>query len=104
MLYSLSDVLAVAKTHPFYSDARYPPDNEAIRVAHEKASVQNSQPNYLRRSLIKPLFNLLTFTSQETPSLTPEESELKARPLLHKKDLLVARSTVQAHLTLSDTM
>ncbi|KAG8673603.1 hypothetical protein FPOAC1_006917 [Fusarium poae] len=87
MLYSLADVLAVAKTHPFYSDAKYPPTDEAIRAAREKASIQNSQPNYLSRSLIKPLFNLFPFTQQETSTLTPGEAELKARPLLHKHDL-----------------
>ncbi|QPC60531.1 hypothetical protein HYE67_002762 [Fusarium culmorum] len=86
-LYSLTDVLVVAKTHPFYSDAKYPPNDEAIRVAREKASGQNSQPNYISRSLIKPLFNLLRLTSRGTSSLTPEEAELKARPLLHKQDL-----------------
>lgn len=86
-LYSLTDVLAVAKTHPFYSDAKYPPSDEAIRIACEKASVQNGHPSYISRSLIKPLFNLLTLSSRGTSTLTPEEAQLKSRPLLHKQDL-----------------
>jgi hypothetical protein len=86
-MYSLTDVLAVAKTHPFYADAKYPPDDEAIRIAREKAASQAAKSNYLGRSLIKPLVNLLTLAQREKSPLRPGEAELKAQPLLHKKDL-----------------
>ncbi|RGP63627.1 translation machinery-associated 64 [Fusarium longipes] len=83
--YSLADILAVAKLHPFYSDAGYPPDNEALRFVQEKISLQATNPNYLGSGLIKHLFNILTL--QGKSSSRPGEAELMSQPLLQKKDL-----------------
>ncbi|KAI8654504.1 hypothetical protein NCS57_01196000 [Fusarium keratoplasticum] len=58
--YSVADVLAVAKIHPFYSDAQYPPDDDTIQKAREQAA------------------------------LTFREGDLQAQPLLRKKDLYTA--------------
>ena len=56
--YSLADVLAVARIHPFYvTHVQYPPDAQTIRTARERAA----------RELA--------------------EADLKAQPLLRKKDL-----------------
>ena len=55
--YSLADVLAVAKIHPFYSDAQYPPDEETIQRLGEQTS------------------------------LSPTPPDLKGQPLIQKKDL-----------------
>jgi hypothetical protein len=82
-MYTLADVLAVAKIHPFYSDAKYPPTDEAICAARKKALAENIQARYPGRSLIKPLFNLLTLGGREKPGQTG----LKSHSLLHKKDL-----------------
>ena len=82
-MYTLADVLAVAKIHPFYSDATYPPTDEVVRAARKKAAVENSEVKYPGRSLIKPLFNLLPFGGRERP----EQIGLEAHPLLHKRDL-----------------
>ncbi|KAH6892639.1 hypothetical protein B0T10DRAFT_537547 [Thelonectria olida] len=57
-MYPLADVLAVAKIHPFYtSNVQYPPDEDTIQAARERAA------------------------------LAPGEANLKAQPLLRKKDL-----------------
>lgn len=40
LTYSLADVLAVAKVHPFYSNSQYPPSDEAIREIRRHASLQ----------------------------------------------------------------
>ncbi|KAL2671561.1 hypothetical protein Neosp_014151 [[Neocosmospora] mangrovei] len=60
--YSVADVLAVAKIHPFYSDAQYPPppDDDTILKSREQAA------------------------------LTYQEGDLQAQPLLRKKDLYTA--------------
>lgn len=55
--YSLEDVLAVARMHPFYCSAQYPPDEDAIQDAREEAA-----------SKLEP-------------------HDLKSWPLLRKKDL-----------------
>ncbi|KAF5135113.1 hypothetical protein E5D57_005757 [Metarhizium anisopliae] len=56
--YTLSDVLAVAKSHPFYDqDVQYPPDSETIEKLREQSREQ------------------------------PESDGLKLQPLLRKKDL-----------------
>ncbi|QLI72200.1 uncharacterized protein G6M90_00g081810 [Metarhizium brunneum] len=56
--YTLSDVLAVAKSHPFYDqDIQYPPDSETIEKLREQSREQ------------------------------PESDGLKLQPLLRKKDL-----------------
>jgi hypothetical protein len=55
--YSLADVLAVARMHPFYRAAQYPPDEDIIQDAREKAALKLEQP------------------------------DLKSWPLLRKKDL-----------------
>jgi len=81
--YTLDDVLAVAKIHPFYSDAKYPPTDEAICAARKKALAENNQARYPGRSLIKPLVKLLTLRGWEKPG----HVGLKAHSLLHKKDL-----------------
>ncbi|KAI8655365.1 hypothetical protein NCS55_01187800 [Fusarium keratoplasticum] len=60
LTYSVADVLAVAKIHPFYSDAQYPPDDDTIQKAREKAA------------------------------LAFREGDLQAQPLLRKKDLYTA--------------
>ncbi|KAJ4011207.1 hypothetical protein NW766_007845 [Fusarium irregulare] len=82
-MFTLADVLAVAKIHPFYSDATYPPTDEAVRAARKKATAESSEAKYPGKSLIKPLFNLLPFGGRERP----EQVGLKAHPLLHKKNL-----------------
>ncbi|KAM0233801.1 hypothetical protein ACHAP5_010279 [Fusarium lateritium] len=56
-MYSLTDVLAVAKKHPFYSPAQFSPEDEAIRAARKEAA------------------------------LNTEGIDLKAQPLLRKEDL-----------------
>ncbi|KAF7557974.1 hypothetical protein G7Z17_g265 [Cylindrodendrum hubeiense] len=62
--HSLVDVLAIAKIHPFYvSDVQYPPDAHAIRATRDKAAKN------------------------------PAESDLRAQPLLRKKDLVYASVT-----------
>ncbi|KAL0943349.1 uncharacterized protein CTRU02_201235 [Colletotrichum truncatum] len=55
--YSVAEVLSVAKIHPFYSEAQYPPDKDDIQAARERLK------------------------------LSPTEVELKEQPLLRKKDL-----------------
>ncbi|KAI8713735.1 hypothetical protein NCS52_01218900 [Fusarium sp. LHS14.1] len=60
LTYSVADVLAVAKIHPFYSDAQYPPDDDTILKSREQAA------------------------------LTYQEGDLQAQPLLRKKDLYTA--------------
>ncbi|KAJ4210666.1 hypothetical protein NW759_013208 [Fusarium solani] len=60
LTYSVADVLAVAKIHPFYSSAQYPPDDDTIQTAREQAA------------------------------LTFREGDLQAQPLLRKKDLYTA--------------
>ncbi|KAM0438456.1 hypothetical protein ACHAPT_001205 [Fusarium lateritium] len=57
LTYSVADVLAVAKIHPFYSDSQYPPDDATILKAREQAA------------------------------LTYKEGDLQAQPLLRKSDL-----------------
>ncbi|KAJ4308141.1 hypothetical protein N0V84_012271 [Fusarium piperis] len=60
LMYSVADVLAIAKIHPFYSDAQYPPDNDTIQTTREQAA------------------------------LTYKEGDLQTQPLLRKKDLYTA--------------
>ncbi|KAJ4238410.1 hypothetical protein NW757_013110 [Fusarium falciforme] len=60
LTYSVADVLSVAKIHPFYSEAQYPPDDDTIQKAREQAA------------------------------LTFREGDLQAQPLLRKKDLYTA--------------
>lgn len=56
--YSLADVLSVAKIHPFYvTDVQYPPDPRTIQASREQAAKE------------------------------PTEANLRAQPLLRKKDL-----------------
>lgn len=56
--YSLADVLSVAGVHPFYvTDVQYPPDARTIQAAREQAAKE------------------------------PIEANLRAQPLLRKKDL-----------------
>ncbi|KAH6876398.1 hypothetical protein B0T10DRAFT_585505 [Thelonectria olida] len=59
LTYSLGDVLAVAKIHPFYaSKIQYPPDADTIHAARERAALS-----------------------------PPRETDLKSHRLLRKKDL-----------------
>ena len=58
--YTISEVLAVAGCHPFYSKAQYPPDQETIEAVRLKAS------------------------------RAPTEVSLRNWPLLQKKDLYVS--------------
>ncbi|KAK9792900.1 putative AMP-dependent synthetase/ligase domain-containing protein [Seiridium cardinale] len=58
--YSLADVLAIARVHPFYSDAQYPPNKGAICEATNEKSRH------------------------------PKEADLSKQPLLFKKELYVA--------------
>ncbi|KAK8023486.1 hypothetical protein PG991_006725 [Apiospora marii] len=59
LTYSLADVLAVAKVHPFYSNSQYPPSDEAIREIRRHASLQ------------------------------PIVTDLRKQPLLFKEDLYI---------------
>ncbi|KAF5695232.1 hypothetical protein FDENT_536 [Fusarium denticulatum] len=43
--YSLADVLAVARMHPFYCSTQYPPDEDAIHRAREEAASNYERPN-----------------------------------------------------------
>ena len=43
--YSLADVLVVAKIHPFYSDAQYPPDEETIQRLREQTALSPTPPD-----------------------------------------------------------
>ncbi|KAF5554380.1 hypothetical protein FNAPI_6461 [Fusarium napiforme] len=43
--YSLADVLAVARMHPFYSSTQYPPDEDAIQRAREEAASNYERPD-----------------------------------------------------------
>lgn len=61
LTYSVADVLAVAKIHPFYSDEQYPPDNDTIQTAREQAA------------------------------FAYKEGDLQAQPLLRKEDLLALK-------------
>ncbi|KAL2159648.1 hypothetical protein VTH06DRAFT_2217 [Thermothelomyces fergusii] len=48
-VYSLSEVLAVAKIHPFYNPSvQYPPDEEGIRAALELAAKEEQAPDLSR--------------------------------------------------------
>ncbi|KAI2620794.1 hypothetical protein GGS21DRAFT_548515 [Xylaria nigripes] len=48
-VYSLRDVLAVAKIHPFYNqDRKYPPDSHAVQLAQEQAGTRESADVDLR--------------------------------------------------------
>jgi hypothetical protein len=56
--FTLTDVLSIAKIHPFYAfDVKYPPDADTIRAARERASEDKvelnlkSQPVLRRSSL-----------------------------------------------------
>ena len=56
--FSLAEILAVTKLHPFYnSQVKYPPSKEVLSAACEEAKQH------------------------------PEHANLQAHPLLHKKDL-----------------
>ena len=57
LTYSLADVLAIAKIHPFYTATQYPPDEDSIEAAREQAAA------------------------------TLKNADLKTQPLLWKKDL-----------------
>ncbi|KLO82574.1 uncharacterized protein LW93_9778 [Fusarium fujikuroi] len=53
--YSLADVLAIARIHPFYCSTQYPPDDKTIQDAREKAASKYERPDLkswplLRRS------------------------------------------------------
>jgi hypothetical protein len=44
-VFSLREVLAVAKIHPFYADqVRYPPDTKSIQAALDLAAKEQSAP------------------------------------------------------------
>ncbi|KAF5982987.1 hypothetical protein FBULB1_4031 [Fusarium bulbicola] len=43
--YSLADVLAVARIHPFHSSAQYPPDEDIIQYAREEAASKYERPD-----------------------------------------------------------
>ncbi|KAF4434837.1 hypothetical protein FACUT_7497 [Fusarium acutatum] len=43
--YSLADVLAVARVHPFYCSTQYPPDADAIQRAREEAALKYERPD-----------------------------------------------------------
>jgi len=41
---TLTEILAIAKIHPFYaSHIKYPPDEETIRIAREKAGENTAE-------------------------------------------------------------
>lgn len=43
-IFTLADILAIAKIHPFYdSTVKYPPDADTIRTAREKASEDTTE-------------------------------------------------------------
>lgn len=51
--FSLEEVLAVAKRHPFYSPSvQYPPDKDAILAIREQVAAQPQQPNLLSQPLL----------------------------------------------------
>ncbi|KAF5706283.1 cystathionine gamma-synthase [Fusarium mundagurra] len=43
--YSLADILAVARVHPFYCSTQYPPDEPAIQRAREEAASKYEPPD-----------------------------------------------------------
>lgn len=58
--YQLSEVLAIAKVHPFYvGENQYPPDQETVRVLREEAKKEKRAAN----------------------------DDLTSRPIIWKKDL-----------------
>ncbi|KAI1264608.1 hypothetical protein F5Y18DRAFT_417585 [Xylariaceae sp. FL1019] len=70
--YSMADVLAVAKLHPFYNrDVQYPPDSETIRRARELAdegqtdSLLKEQPFLWRSRLYEVVERLIDDTSPQ---------------------------------------
>ncbi|KAK7215778.1 hypothetical protein V2G26_003781 [Clonostachys chloroleuca] len=51
--FSLEEVLAVAKRHPFYSPSvQYPPDKDAILAIREQVAAQPQPPNLLSQPLL----------------------------------------------------
>ncbi|KAF4336262.1 hypothetical protein FBEOM_9866 [Fusarium beomiforme] len=69
--HSLSDVLAVARMHPFYCSAKYPPDDEAIQDAREKAALKSGQsdlrswPLLQKRNLYTVIERLINDTNPD---------------------------------------
>lgn len=53
LTYSLADVLAVAKIHPFYSDTLYPPDQDAIHAAREEAALNYKDADFQSQKLLR---------------------------------------------------
>lgn len=57
--FSLEEVLSIAKIHPFYSNAQYPPDRDTIKILREYASVKadlKMQPVLHKRTLLAIAF------------------------------------------------
>ncbi|KAF4979953.1 hypothetical protein FZEAL_3939 [Fusarium zealandicum] len=52
-LYSLADVLAVAKIHPFYSDTQYPPDKDTIQAAREQGASALHEPHLTAQPFLR---------------------------------------------------
>ncbi|KAM0548526.1 hypothetical protein ACHAPJ_009849 [Fusarium lateritium] len=73
MTYSLADVLAVAKMHPFYSHAQYPPDDETIYAAREKAALISQEP-HLRSQPVLQKKDLYTVIGRLVNDTSPENT------------------------------
>ncbi|TEA22074.1 hypothetical protein C8034_v006343 [Colletotrichum sidae] len=59
--YTLAEVLAIARIHPFYTDHRYPPEDDIIRVARQGASRSVAAPNLSQQPLLskKSLYEVI---------------------------------------------
>lgn len=50
--FSLAEVLAVAKIHPFYSNATYPPTENTLQTIREQAAVTSTKANLVSQPLL----------------------------------------------------
>jgi hypothetical protein len=51
--FSLADILAIAKIHPFYaSDVKYPPDADTIQMVRERLSQGNVETNLTTQAVL----------------------------------------------------
>ncbi|KAM5343715.1 hypothetical protein ACJ41O_012252 [Fusarium nematophilum] len=53
LTYSLAEVLAVAKIHPFYSNAEYPPDDDVLLATREQAALVSAQADLKTQPVLR---------------------------------------------------
>ncbi|KAM0209492.1 hypothetical protein ACHAQD_011163 [Fusarium lateritium] len=72
-MYSLADVLAIPKKHPFYSPAQFPPDDEAIQVARDKAVLETEEVDLKSQPLLRKK-HLFTVIQRPVNDTSPENT------------------------------